>query len=102
VVAVTGRYSSTGRKRLQRCDGCGKRTTAQTCNACLGISAARVRWADVLDHGAEIALAYDEPPTLRQLFYRLVADGTLPNLDNYYRRLASRPPRPAARASSRR
>jgi hypothetical protein len=56
----------------------------------MGISTARVRWADVLDHGARIARSYDEPPTLRQLFYRLVADGTLPNLDNYYRRQAAK------------
>jgi hypothetical protein len=85
---VSGRTPG-GRKRLRRCDGCGKRTTAQTCDACLGRSGTRLVWADVLEHGAEIARSYGSPPpTLRQLFYRLVADGTLPNLDNYYRRLA--------------
>ena len=79
-----------GRKRMRSCDGgCGRRTTAQFCNACLGIVRQQVRWADVLDHGAGIAESYDEPPTLRQLFYRLVADGTLPNTQNYYRRLGA-------------
>ena len=90
MVAVSGRTPG-GRKRLRNCDGgCGRRTTAQTCNACLGIARETVRWADVLDHGARIAESYDEPPTLRQLFYRLVADGTLPNTVNYYRRLGAR------------
>jgi hypothetical protein len=87
VVAVSGRTPG-GRKLLVRCDSCGRRTTAQTCNTCLGIVSCRVRWADVLGHAARIARSYDQPPTLRQLFYRLVVDGTLPNLNPYYRRLA--------------
>jgi hypothetical protein len=86
---MTGRTPQ-GRKLLRPCAECGKGTTAQFCNACRGVVSRRVRWADVLDHGARIARDYDEPPTLRQLFYRLVADGTLPNLDGYYRRLAGK------------
>lgn len=48
----------------------------------------RVRWAPVLEHARTIVLGYDTGVTLRQLFYRLVADGTLPNLQGYYRRLS--------------
>jgi hypothetical protein len=50
----------------------------------------RVRWAPALDHAAAIVAGYDTGVTLRQLFYRLVSDGTLPNLDSYYRRLSGR------------
>lgn len=50
----------------------------------------RVDWQRVvLPHAADIVNSYDTGVTLRQLFYRLVADGTLPNLQTYYRRLSS-------------
>jgi hypothetical protein len=48
----------------------------------------RVKWRDVTTHAASIVASYDTGVTLRQLFYRLVADGTLPNLLTYYRRLS--------------
>jgi hypothetical protein len=50
----------------------------------------RLDWQNViLPHAADIVNSYDTGVTLRQLFYRLVADGTLPNLQTYYRRLSS-------------
>lgn len=49
----------------------------------------RIQWFPVLAHAAEIVRSYDTPVTLRQLFYRLVADGTLPNTQTYYRTLSS-------------
>jgi hypothetical protein len=50
----------------------------------------RLDWQhDILPHAADIVLSYDTGVTLRQLFYRLVADGTLPNMQSYYRRLSS-------------
>jgi hypothetical protein len=50
---------------------------------------ANIRWAPVLERAADIVRSYATGVTLRQLFYRLVADGTLPNTQNYYRRLSS-------------
>jgi hypothetical protein len=47
-----------------------------------------LRWPPIVEHGAEIVDSYDTGVTLRQLFYRLVADGTLPNLKGYYTRLS--------------
>jgi hypothetical protein len=49
----------------------------------------RVRWKPTLAHSAAVVESYDTGVTLRQLFYRLVADGTLPNIDSYYRRLSA-------------
>ena len=49
----------------------------------------RISWPDFLSHAADIVSSYDTGVTLRQLFYRLVSDGTLPNLQSYYRRLSS-------------
>jgi hypothetical protein len=50
----------------------------------------RLDWQRViLPHAREIVESYDTGVTLRQLFYRLVADGTLPNLQTYYRRLSA-------------
>jgi hypothetical protein len=43
----------------------------------------------VLPHAAEIVRSYDTGVTLRQLFYRLVADGTLPNTGSRYRNLSA-------------
>jgi hypothetical protein len=49
---------------------------------------ARINWSNVLRRAAEIVDGYDSAITLRQLFYRLVAEGALPNNDNTYNRLA--------------
>lgn len=51
-------------------------------------SRGRIIWADLLQHAAAIVASYDTPVTLRQLFYRLVADGSLPNLRTQYTHLA--------------
>jgi hypothetical protein len=54
------------------------------------VTATRLDWQRVvLPHAQEIVLSYDTAVTLRQLFYRLVADGTLPNLQSYYTRLSA-------------
>jgi hypothetical protein len=45
----------------------------------------RVSWPAVLAHARAIVESYDTGVTLRQLFYRLVADGTLPNTQHKYR-----------------
>jgi hypothetical protein len=74
------------------CAGCGKRTRGRDgggeprCNACKGV--VRLDWARVLDHARKIVESYDTGVTLRQLFYRLVADGTLPNLITQYHHLS--------------
>lgn len=44
----------------------------------------------ILAHAAEIVYGYDTGVTLRQLFYRLVADQSLPNTQNYYKTLSAR------------
>jgi hypothetical protein len=49
----------------------------------------RVKWVQVLDAAREIAAEYEQAMTLRQLFYRLVVDKVLPNLQTYYRRLSA-------------
>ena len=49
----------------------------------------RISWKPVLERGAEIVESYDTGVTLRQLFYRLVVEQELPNLQSYYRRLSS-------------
>ena len=49
----------------------------------------RLSWLPILEHAAEIVWSYDTGVTLRQLFYRLVADLTLPNTRSYYQRLSS-------------
>jgi hypothetical protein len=48
----------------------------------------RLKWSVVLAHAAEIVGSYTTRVTLRQLYYRLVADNTLPNLRSYYQRLS--------------
>ena len=48
----------------------------------------RIRWEPVLEHAADVVTSYDTGVTLRQLFYRLVADGTLPNLHPKYKALS--------------
>jgi hypothetical protein len=48
----------------------------------------RIDWESVLEHAAGIARSYDTPVTLRQVFYRLVADATIVNTFSSYTRLA--------------
>jgi hypothetical protein len=48
----------------------------------------RPDWALLLPEAAEIVRSYDTLVTLRQLFYRLVALGRLPNLINAYKSLS--------------
>lgn len=47
-------------------------------------------WNAILDHAAEIVRSYDTRVTLRQLFYRLVADQTLRNTRSEYGQLSAR------------
>jgi hypothetical protein len=49
----------------------------------------RIAWAEVVERAAEIAGSYSTRVTLRQLFYRLVAEHVLPNLLNAYKGLSS-------------
>jgi hypothetical protein len=48
----------------------------------------RVSWPPVLAHAEAIVESYDTGVTLRQLFYRVASDGTLPNTKSYYQRLS--------------
>lgn len=49
----------------------------------------RIDWiGTVLPHAAAIVRSYETGVTLRQLFYRLVSDGTLPNTDSAYKGLS--------------
>lgn len=50
----------------------------------------RIDWPSVVDLAATIAASYSTPVTLRQLFYRLVAVGKLPNVDTSYKTLSAR------------
>lgn len=47
-----------------------------------------VEWDEVLENAGEIMLMYDPGITLRQLFYRLVAFGVIPNKQSYYESLS--------------
>jgi hypothetical protein len=49
----------------------------------------RTDWGSVLDRARAILAEYETGVTLRQLFYRLVADGSLRNVQTYYRRLSN-------------
>ena len=49
---------------------------------------ARRDWNTILDHAAQLVDSYEQRITLRQLFYRLVADGTLENVDSSYKGLS--------------
>lgn len=51
---------------------------------------ARRSWPAILAHAAQIVAGYDTGVTLRQLFYRLVSDGTLLNTASAYGALSSR------------
>jgi hypothetical protein len=48
----------------------------------------RLAWPAVLERAANIVASYDTGVTLRQLFYRLVADGTIPNTAQAYKGLS--------------
>ena len=50
----------------------------------------RTDWKQVLDRAAAMAGEYDTRVTLRQLFYRLVSDGTLRNAQSAYKSLSSK------------
>jgi hypothetical protein len=48
----------------------------------------RRTWPAILEHAAAIVESYETGVTLRQLFYRLVADGTLANTRAAYSQLS--------------
>jgi hypothetical protein len=50
----------------------------------------RLDWTPILEHAARIAASYSTPVTLRQLFYRLVAAGLLPNTQPAYKTLSAK------------
>ena len=50
----------------------------------------RLDWAAITAHAAEVVNSYDTSVTLRQLFYRLVSDGPLPNTIGAYKALSDR------------
>jgi hypothetical protein len=50
----------------------------------------RLDWPAITRHAAEVVAGYDTSVTLRQLFYRLVSDGTLPNTVGAYKGLSDR------------
>ncbi len=50
----------------------------------------RIDWLPVIEEDAAIVRAYDTPVTLRQVFYRLVAAGHIPNTQTAYKTLSAR------------
>jgi hypothetical protein len=50
----------------------------------------RIKWQDNIDRARDIVEGYDGGVTVRQVMYRLVAEGLLPNTAPTYRRLSSR------------
>jgi hypothetical protein len=50
----------------------------------------RLDWSPILREAARIAASYSTPVTLRQLFYRLVAAGLLPNTQAAYKTLSAK------------
>jgi hypothetical protein len=46
-------------------------------------------WPEILEHGAEIVRSYSGEVTLRQLYYRLISDGTITGTASNYSNLAS-------------
>jgi hypothetical protein len=50
----------------------------------------RLDWKAITQRAAGIVRSYSTGVTLRQLFYRLVSDGTLPNTDVSYKTLSAR------------
>jgi len=49
----------------------------------------RIDWTAVVTRAARIVNSYDTPVTLRQLFYRLVSEQTIPNATAAYKRLSA-------------
>lgn len=49
-----------------------------------------LRWAPIVERAAEIVRSYDTQVTLRQLYYRLISEGLIPNEQNKYNTLANR------------
>jgi hypothetical protein len=49
----------------------------------------RIDWASIIERAAEIVRSYDTGVTLRQLFYRLVSEQLIPNVDTSYKRLSA-------------
>ena len=49
-----------------------------------------IEWGHVLERARVIAGSYHNPPTLRQVYYRLVAGGDLPNRLPAYKGLSAR------------
>jgi hypothetical protein len=58
--------------------------------AARGHGQVRIEWKPVVVRAAEIASSYSTPVTLRQLFYRLVSEGVLPNKHTFYKTLSAR------------
>ena len=54
------------------------------------MSGSRLQWETILDRAAAIVTSYDTPVTLRQLFYRLIAAGIIPNTTSAYKTLSNR------------
>src|SRR5262249_12412232 len=50
----------------------------------------KANWNGILEHAAAIVRSYATPVTLRQLFYRLVSIGLLPNGQTAYKTLSAR------------
>jgi hypothetical protein len=50
----------------------------------------RIRWSPVVERAAVIAESYDTAVTLRQVFYRLVAEQLIPNTRSAYKTLSDR------------
>jgi hypothetical protein len=51
------------------------------------------RWAPIIERAAEIVEEYETAVTLRQTFYRLVAEGLIANTQSAYKRLSELTPR---------
>lgn len=51
-------------------------------------SPGQIDWNKVIKRAKEIVISYDTPVTLRQLFYRVVSEGLIPNGVNEYKHLS--------------
>ncbi len=54
------------------------------------LESTRLDWPPILDRAKEIVASYDTGVTLRQLFYRLVAAGLIPNTPAAYKTLSTK------------
>ncbi|MEV7011679.1 hypothetical protein [Streptosporangium sp. NPDC051022] len=50
----------------------------------------RIQWTSVVEQARRIVESYGGDVTLRQVYYRLVTAGILPNVPTAYRHLSSR------------